>query len=252
MLVSPLGMLVLATELVGIESYVVSRGLSLGGTQVTGSLWQVDATVVTVGVAVLVFVLQTHAGGTPGSSLDLLVHDSGVLSYLYVGVLALLVGGADVVAQSPPFFATIGSVVVVLALFPLVARTIQVVAYENVLERTIRALRLETQHVRMKMSFEAAAAEIVSRETAASGVVLGSPSWGYIGVQLPLTGYVYDIRLDHLREVARVSDQIDPIALAVSLGDRVTPNTPIGFVPRGAGPEATRAVCRLVRVRSRP
>lgn len=212
------------------------------------TLWQIDATVITVAAAVLVFVLQAYAGNTPGSSLRLLVRDSRLVIFLYVGVLALIVLGVDGLLKRSILVAVAASAWVFLWLVPLLIRTVDIVSSESALDRAVKALTEARRRARTQIRFETAASEILHGRLAAAGIVFGvQPAQNYQPIRLNRTGFVYDLRLNELIDLA--ANRADPIALTVSIGSQLDPDTVIGYLPDGfSARERRRILAGLVVV----
>jgi hypothetical protein len=240
---SPLGLVASALIFIGVDFALGSPGSS-PDVGYLAALWTVDATVITVAAAVLLFVLQTYVGRTPGSSLRVLVKDSSLIPFLYVGGVGLLVLGVDGLIKSSFVLGAVLSAGVFAWLVPLFVKTIRIVSAYTPLDQAINALAEARDSGRASIRFEAAASQILSERLATAGIAGGQPALvGFDAVRLRRRGYVRDLRLGL---VGRLNENHVPgaIALTVEIGSRVSPDTIVGYVAAGSPVRVRR---RLVR-----
>jgi hypothetical protein len=239
---SPLGLVASALIFVGVD-FALGNRASSPDTGYLAALWAVDATVITVAAAVLLFVLQTYVGRTP-ASLRVLVQDSSLIPFLYVGGVALLVLGVDGLIKSSFVSGAVLSAGVFAWLVPVFVKTIRIVSAYTPLDQAINALAEARESRRYEIQFEAAASQILSEHLATAGIARAQPAlMGFDAVRLRRRGYVRDLRLGL---VNRLNESHVPgaIALTVEIGSRVTPDTIVGYVTSGSPPRIRR---RLVR-----
>jgi hypothetical protein len=213
------------------------------------ALWQLDATVVTVGVALLLFVLQGYAGRTPGTSLQLLAADSGLLPYLHLGVITLLVLGLELISKSAPVVGIAMSAAIVVGLATFVSASVQVISSESSLERTFRALEAATNAAIVRIRFEGIATHILGARLSDLAIAEDHPfGLPVTPIMAPKDGVVYDVSLNRLDRLADLGYPAWQVALTVKIGTAVTRGSAIGYIPAGAGIAGAVAVLQAVQI----
>lgn len=102
-------------------------------------LLPVDATVVAVGVAALVFALQVYAGRAPGTSLVLLARDTHLLWFFHFGMVILIALSLEVAAGLPVAGSAIGSFVIFAWLPGIFVKTVNALSPSHHMRRLLES-----------------------------------------------------------------------------------------------------------------
>ena len=227
------------------------------------TLWQVEAAVLGLSVAVIILALQTFASGRFGRGVRSSARESGLLPIVYLGVCVLLVdwlvllgvghGAPD--GWAATWAVTLGAVEF-LSLFLFFLGASRAIDLQ---EARRRRRRQAVQEVRATVDRQVLEQLALVRLQAACGAWGVQFQWvlpppvppGWLVLYASKTATVKDINLWRLRRVARaVQQKASPTQaiLLVRLGQRVAQDSAVFAAPAVGERRAGRASRRIVRI----
>ena len=226
------------------------------------AIWQVEASVLALSIAVIIFAFQAVSSSELGVELGEFAEDTHLFPVFYLGIVGLvLVGfvqlgiGNGVLDVEAALVATVVSGSTLLTLAWLFANTIGALAPEQLQRRrTERFERAAGKRVDREV-LENIAYNLLEEECQRAGVdfrplLPGAVAPGAHEVRANRGGNVRDVNLRKLRSLAnrvRQGEQVG-LSLLVSLGSRVAEGQVIIILPPWTDERAKRLAQRVVRI----
>lgn len=198
-------------------------------------LWQIEAAVLALSVAIILFAFESFARGPLQVPLQESVRSSNLLPLLHLGIATLLLDGMvllglgdDAPAQWPATWATIVTLLAIASLFLMFLLAIAALDINKILAKRVRSARRQARRIVDDSVLERIALNDLTRLAPRLGVGLAlgpspqtPPGWNEISA--PRGGRVQDINLHRLARVSQRARRLNagqPI-LAVRIGELV-------------------------------
>lgn len=228
------------------------------------TIWTVEASILALSIAVIVFALQLFVSSAPGvGSLAEVARDSRLLWFIHLGIGGLLVDGLvllhvgpDAPAKWPATWAAVVSMVSIPGLGAAVTMSLRAVDPGTLHQRRLaRLVDRVNASVRDQMLERLATAHLdlwASTAHANVDLLLGNVPEGWITVDAPRTGSIADINLSRLASLKTLG-QLGPnqfrVLLHVNIRSRVRQGRALCALPPGTGPFEICRASTAFRVR---
>jgi hypothetical protein len=227
------------------------------------TLWQVEASVLALSIAVIIFAFQAISSPESGLELYEFAEDTHLFPIFYLGIVGLILDGYVLLgfgSGAPGGGAALVATCVSGLAFPLLAwvfaGTIGVLAPEQLQRRRIKRFRRAARSTVEQEVFERIALNLLEQKCEQMAIdfqplYAGSPTPGSHEVTAPTGGSVRDINLRRLRFLAylvRRGGQAR-VSLQMRVGSRVFEGRTVIVLPPHAGKLARRLAPWVFRIR---
>lgn len=204
------------------------------------TIWQVEAAVLALSLAAILFSFQSFTSSRFGGSLELFARESKLLVLLYLGASGLIVTGTVLlgIGNGAPggWAATWAALISGSGLISM--PFIFVLSLRVSDPRTLRGMRLrrtrsEVRRVVEEQNLEIAAANLLEKRCSElqmdfANPILARPSPSTRVISSYREGYIRDINLWHLKTISRRINDLTPRpTIHIRLGTKISPGSPL-------------------------
>ncbi len=220
------------------------------------TLWQVEASVLALSIAVIIFAFQAVSSSRYRIKLYEFAEDVHLFPVFYVGIVGLVVDGLVLLGfgnGAPAGGAASWAIIVSGSSFPLLAllftNTVRALDPDELHRRRLVRMREEVSRAVEQEIFERIALNLLEHRCQAAGIefrpfLSDSPSPGSKEITAPLNGYVSDIDLRKLQSLTEGG--LSGVKLLVYVGARVAEGQTILILPSVATKSAVRKAQKVV------
>lgn len=222
------------------------------------TLWQVEASVLALSIAVIIFAFQAVSASRHNIKLYEFAEDVHLFPIFYIGLVGLIVNGLVLLGfgnGAPRGGAALWAVVVSGSTFPLLAwlftRTIRALDPDELHRGRLARIREEVDRAAEQEILERFAQAVLKQRCNEAGIELrlflaGSPPVGSIEIASPLSGHVRDINLRKFKSLTEGG--LSDVKLLVYVGAMVAEGQTIIVLPPSATKQTVRAARQVVRI----